>query len=323
MASKKKKKNPAPLPNKKSAAQPPTPVEPVSPDYNPSTAHATLASLLPRWAALDPKHRRAFQKLATDQDRSKLGARTKGIGVLQDGIAWATQMDAALRQYGSGALKAYSPARYVYFLESLASLAEQLTAARAKNKNVGAARGTAASRRDDAIAARDNLLSPLRTFAGSRDAERDALDEATGSIDSDDRLGQSLADLAALTREWLALADEDSVFLAADAGLTADLAAAAVTAARALTGSAAGAKLEGHVAGNDPPLVNLAEGRVLLEMKEAMRLFAEANARHPAVKKLSPGPATRAVLGKRAEAKAAPKPGQPAPVTPQASVGAP
>ena len=66
-----------------------------------------------------------------------------------------------------------------------------------------------------------------------------------------------------------------------------------------------------YAAGNDPPLVNLAEGGVLLEMKEAMRLFGEANAKHPAVKKLTPGLATRRVLARHAAKKAeteAPKP---------------
>jgi hypothetical protein len=295
-----KKKTPTPSPGKKSPAQKAAEPALLASDYDPSTARATLSGLLPRWPALDPRHRRAFQKLASDVDRSKLGARTKGIGVLQDGITWATQMDGALRQYGSGALKTYSPARYAYFLELLSDLADQLSVARVKNKNVGAARGTAASRRDAAIDARDNLVSPLRTFAGDRDAEREALAAAIGAIDPDDRLGESLADLAALARAWLALTDEDSIFLAADAGLTADLATAAVTAAKALTGSAADAKLEGYAAGNDPPLVNLAEGGVLLEMKEAMRLFGEANARYPAVKKLSPGASTRAVLARHA-----------------------
>ena len=317
MATTKTKKKPAtPPPIKKSpAARPPT-QETTSPAYNPSTARATLGSLLPRWPALDPKHRRAFHKLANDLARSKLGARTKGIGVLQDSITWATQMDAALRQYGTGALKSYSPARYVYFLESLTSLADQLAVARTKNKSVGAARGTAASHRDAAVTARESLLSPLRTFAGSRDPESGLLDTATGVSDPDDRLDESLADLAALARTWLALKDEDSLFLAADAGLTADLATAAINAGKALTGSAAGAKLEGPVAGHDSPLVNLAEGGVLLEMKEAMRLFGEANAKHPAVKKLTPGPATRGVLGRRMATAAAPEPSAPKPVAP-------
>jgi hypothetical protein len=314
--SKSKKKAPTPPPIKKSPAHKPPPLEAASADYNPSTARATLGSLIPRWPALDPKHRRAFQKLGNDLERSKLGARTKGIGVLQDGITWATQMDAALRQYGTGALKSYSPARFVYFLESLTTLADQLAAARTKNKSVGAARGTAASHRDEAVAARENLLSPLRTFASSRDPERGMLDDATGTIEPDDRLGESLTDLAALARTWLALKDEDSIFLAADAGLTAELATAAINAGKALTGSAAGAKLEGPAAGHDSPLVNLAEGGVLLEMKEAMRLFGEANAKHPAVKKLTPGPATRGVLGRRTATTPAPEQPAPKPVAP-------
>ena len=110
-------------PKKRPAAPKPPALTPPAADYNPSTGRTTLAALLPRWPALDPKHRRAFQKLANDLDRAKLGARTKGIGVLQDGITWATQMDASLRQYGTGALKSYSPARYVYFLELLTALA--------------------------------------------------------------------------------------------------------------------------------------------------------------------------------------------------------
>jgi hypothetical protein len=39
-------------------------------------------------------------------------------------------------------------------------------------------------------------------------------------------------------------------------------------------------------------------------MKEAMRLFGEANAKHPAVKKLTPGLATRSVLARHAAKKA-------------------
>jgi len=181
-----------------------------------------------------------------------------------------------------------------------------------QNKNVGAARGTAASRREAALTARDALLSPLRTFAGERATESAALDTATGVIDPDDRLGESLADLAALADSWLALKDEDSVFLAAQAGLTADLAVAAITAAKALTGSAVDAKLEGYAVGKDTPLVNLAEGGVLLEMKAAMRLFGEAHAKYPAVKKLSPGTATRGVLARHV-ATAAKKTAEPAP----------
>jgi hypothetical protein len=115
--------------------------------------------------------------------------------------------------------------------------------ARAKNKDVGAAR--------------DALVSPLRTFAGERAAESEALATATGVIDPDDRLGESLTDLAALARTWLALTDDDSIVLASKADLTADLAITALDAAKALTGSAADAKLEGYVAGKDTPLINL------------------------------------------------------------------
>ena len=110
-----------------------------------------------------------------------------------------------------------------------------------------------------------------------------------------------------LARTWLALKNENSIFLAADAGLTADLATSAINAGKALTGSVVGAKLEGYAAGNDPPLVNLAEGGVLLEMKEAMRLFGEANARHPAVKKLTsrPGDSKRARTSRSEEGRSA------------------
>ncbi len=49
----------------------------------------------------------------------------------------------------------------------------------------------------------------------------------------------------------------------------------------------------------DLPAVNRAEGRVLLEMRGAMRIFAKANEKSRDVPRLVPGKATRAVLAPR------------------------
>jgi hypothetical protein len=58
--------------------------------------------------------------------------------------------------------------------------------------------------------------------------------------------------------------------------------------------------------------VNAAEGALLAEMRVARDAFAAAHARNPAIPRLIPGAATRAVLGTHArrakEAPAAPAP---------------
>ena len=105
------------------------------------------------------------------------------------------------------------------------------------------------------------------------------------------------------------------------AGLTLAEVQAAETAAATLVQATTGKTLEGAVIVRDSPAVNRIEGRVLLEMRAAMRVFSKANALNKHIPKLVPGEATRGALISRskkasdddAEPEAdAPAPGNPA-----------
>jgi hypothetical protein len=95
----------------------------------------------------------------------------------------------------------------------------------------------------------------------------------------------------------MALDDATAKALAEDAGLTDERLHAARLAADALTTTAVGAALAGPSMAKDPPVVNRAEGGVLLEMARAMEGFDAAHDENPAVERLVPGAATRHVLG--------------------------
>ena len=81
------------------------------------------------------------------------------------------------------------------------------------------------------------------------------------------------------------------------------------------TQATASKTLEGAVVVRDSPQVNRVEGRLLLEMRAAMRMFNKANARNKHVPKLVPGDATRGALAPRMAKPAkgeAPAAGEPA-----------
>ena len=103
------------------------------------------------------------------------------------------------------------------------------------------------------------------------------------------------------------------------AGLSNEMVEEARSRAASLANASADATLEGTAKHLDAPPVNAAEGRVLVEMREAMRLFGEANERTAVVPKLIPGPATRHVLGARRSSGGSESPGPSAPTPPQPS----
>lgn len=93
--------------------------------------------------------------------------------------------------------------------------------------------------------------------------------------------------------------DAGAQLLIEDAGLTEERLGAALAAAEALSTKAIDAALAGPALAKDPPLVNRAEGGVLLEMARAMEGFEAAHEENPAVERLMAGASTRHVLGPR------------------------
>jgi hypothetical protein len=257
-------------------------------------ARRVLEELVARHGAPDEAHREAFHELVDDETRRALGERTKAAGVLDDGVRFAVEIDAAYRQFPKEVEKHYARERYAYFLGELAVLDEKVEAQKARGGDVGAARGAASDVEAAARGAREAAQSALRKFAGKRAAERAALAEASGRATTTAELGDSLGRLADLAAAWIARPGASAAIQRKAAGLDEALVAATRAAAEALGGAGAGAKLAGRKRSADAPEVNVAEGSVLAE-------FDEANAARPVIGRLVPGPATRSVLAKSAK----------------------
>jgi hypothetical protein len=301
-----------------SASKPAAPAEPDAPKAVPaSRADKVLTSLAADQPALTAVQREAFSARYAGAACEALGGKTKSESVLGDAVAWAPIMDKALRKHPA-ALRRYSRARFAWFL----SCARALDAARAEQQGRGGAAAASKARAQQAeaaaLAARADLFETLEELADGNDHDQEALSAAAGTADRPDRIAASLRSLAALGREWLARDGAAAKELAMSVGLSAAEIDTAEAAAEALDAAGAGATLEGRVVVNDTPPVNRVEGRLLLEMKAAMRVFARANARNKDIPRLVPGAGTRHVLAPRAKAgKAEPaKPENPGPGTP-------
>lgn len=264
---------------------------------DPSRAEAVITKLLAQHPPITQAQREAYSSLMAPAQADELGKRTRAADVRDDAVRWAIRMDHTLRTY-PGALRRYSAARFVHYLERTRALHEAIRAEEHRRKKVDTARDAAQSERDAALAARKELESALRTFAGRRQKERDAVKAALGLTDTPENIGKSIAGLVALGKEWLSRPDQTSKILAAEAGLTAEIVEAAAQAAEVLRAASAGAMVEGRARGNDTPPVNRAEGYLLFEMLEARRIWSEANERTGLVEKLTPSPSIRHVFGR-------------------------
>ena len=302
------------VPAKKSAAAKakPKPALPpaltVAASTEPSTLLLVLLRIKARITALSELQRVAFHSLMTDPQRAALGARTKGEAVATDAVAWIVQIDEDAREYPT-LFTFYAAERFAYFVERVEALAQQLLTESGKRGAKGTIKGTAATASDTAKLLRNRLLRRLESYAGDRDAEGDEITKARGSIADDDATAGSIHDLVNLARTWLARTTPQSQVLASAAGLTPALCDEALGAAQALTGAAADATETGRARATDSPAVNVREGGVLREMREAMLAVEEAHEQHGAIRRLTPGPGTRAVLGPRRATPKAPEEG--------------
>jgi hypothetical protein len=308
-------KKPAAAKARPKAALPPTAVEaPVAhASTEPSTLLLVLLRIKARIPALSELQRVAFHSLMTDPQRAALGARTKGEAVATDAVAWIVQIDEDAREYPA-LFTFYAAERFAYLVERTEALVQQLITENGKRGAKGTIKGAAATASETAKLLRNRLLRRLESYAGDRDAEEDEIAKARGTIADDDATSSSIHDLVKLAQAWMARATPQSHVLIAAAGLTPALCEEALRAAQALTGAAADATEAGRARATDSPAVNVREGGVLREMREAMIAIEEAHEQHGAIRRLTPGAATRGVLGPRRALPKAPE---------EASKGAP
>jgi len=285
-------------------AQDPAPTEP-------SKLLLVLSRAKARIPALSTLQRDAFGSLMTDPQRAALGARTKGNAVATDAVAWIVQIDEDAREYPA-LFDFYAEERFAYFVEATEALTQRLLAESGKRDKKGSINSNAASASETAKGLRNRLVRRLETYAGDREDEERALAEVRGSIVGDDALAGSISDLVKLAQAWIARPSPKSKVLAAAAMLTPAFCEDALHAGQALTGAAADETEAGRARGTDSPAVNVREGAVLREMREAMLAVQEAHEQHGAIRRLTPGPGTRAVLGPRRAAAKAPEVAPPA-----------
>src|SRR5262249_4665455 len=84
--------------------------------------------------------------------------------------------------------------------------------------------------------------------------------------------------------------------------------------------------IAGGATAKDTPAVNLIEGRVIEELRVAMRAFDKARQKDPEIPRITPGPGTRRVLAgrpKKASGREPPADGSPGAAPPGAPAPAP
>jgi hypothetical protein len=256
-----------------------------------------LLSDLPRLTDAD---RAAFRAQFSDSQCDEIGARTQAVDVNEEALAWAEKMHGALKRHPH-ALRRYGATRFAWFVECIRALEsslldQDLERSRSAPMDMGLDLARIA-----AFSVRNDLKDTLTMLAGSDASEKESVARALGINEGDEALVATLRGLADLAEWWLRREDARAKTLVASVSLGESDVEAARSAARELAQAANLAPLPDDANARDAASVNRIEGRVLLEMSIAMTVFARAHGQTPAVPRLIPGPATRAVLVSNAE----------------------
>ena len=281
--------------------------EPGSPGPTKSRAHEVIERLLVDQPSLTAAQRGAFSARHGEAACEEMGGRTKSEGVLANALEWTGPMAKAMKKHPQP-LRRYGTARFAWFLETIRALADAREVQQIADGATGVARTRAQRAQKSALGARQELVETLEALVEGDDEARDAVGRAAKITDKADSIVAALRALAALGRGWLARNDAASKVLVESVGLALDEITAAELAAGALDAAGADRTIEGRVVVRDLPAVNRAEGRVLLEMRGAMRIFASASEKNREVPRLVPGKATRGVLAPRTASKAKDEP---------------
>ena len=257
------------------------------------------------YRALGETQQRAFLRQASTAKCAELGARTKAEGVYREAQKWAPIIHSEIGK-NPVALRRYGKARFTWYLLCLRA---RRAGRVAEDQAVEASTARSALERavDEGKAAREVIAEPLGILAEG-DAAADAeLATAYGTIESPEALRASLASLADLADAWLAKSDEESRVLVESVDLNAGDVQLVRDAHAALGDASSSRTTQGSARTNDDLATNRAECRMLFEMRLVMSVFESAHRRTGLASRLTPGPATRAVLAtKRADRPAAP-----------------
>jgi hypothetical protein len=258
-------------------------------------ADKILTVLAARWPALTGGNEALFRAKYTDAKCEKLGADTRSEGVLGEALAFASVMDKALTAHPRE-LRRYDGQRFAWFLQCIGKLAQERALQEAGSSGPAAMAAARDRARTAALAGRTEVVDSLEELVEGDEVEEEALSAARGETSNPDRIVASIRSLCTYARGWLARPDQLSRDKVAMSGLTLAEVEHAEQAAATLVNAGAGKTLEGAVIVRDAPAVNRIEGRVLLEMRTALRVFNKAKAKNNLIPTLTPGDATRHVL---------------------------
>lgn len=254
-------------------------------------AGSLVGSLLATLPPLTNIQRQAFREQFTLAQCDAIGVLAEAPDVYREAIAWLRPIEGTLSRH-SLLVRRYSRARFAWFLECIRDLGDALEIRRGGDRPPGTLHARTERVRRTALRIREELIEALSVLANGDEHESARLVDAAGATDTPDLLGTSLRALARLAEDWT---DHEGPLIRALVA-SVDLTEADVDAARAAA-HAVGAGHAGHEGDHgDLRAVGRAEGRVLLEMGLAMRLFERAHRWDRRVPCLLPGPATRAAL---------------------------
>jgi hypothetical protein len=286
MAAKKKTKKPASPARKRTAAK-----KARARAGSDVEVAARLLADLPRLTDAD---RDAFRGQFTDAQCDEIGGKTKSAAVLREAKAWAQIIQRALRT-SPHALRRYGETRFAWLVECIRALEAAIEKQSSDARSANTTAMDLDLARIAAFSVRNDLRDTLTILAGADAKERDALASTLSAGDDDRGHVAALHALADLADWWLKRDDPRAKTLVTSVSLG----AADVEAARSAAAELATAANIDTVTTStrDTPSVDVAEGRVLLEMKTAMGVFGRARETTKAVPALVPGAGTRSAIG--------------------------
>ena len=276
---------------------------------------ALIRSLLEALPPLTDAQRSAFTRQCSAEKADDWGTRTKAINVLHDSERFARDIHSALAAPRGGL--GYTKPRFRFYLEATLDLRDKIAKDRTRSLAQSTAVVSVEKAHDVALVTRETLIERMHAFAEGDDVRASAVAQAAGSTKDDDAILSSLDALLKLARGWLTKPDPADQALADSVGLDSATLDSFESARTALATAHSTSLGSGGKVWRDSPETNRIEGRVLFEMRYAMRLFEGAHGRDGLSPRLIPGPGTRHVLApnrkvKSGGAAAQPAAGQPA-----------
>lgn len=260
----------------------------------PEVAPETLASIRKLHKAPTEIQRKAYRSQFSDEFCDGMGTKTRAELVLREVLGWVVALDDKKRK-PNGSLIHYSGPRIIWMLDCAEQLRDELEQQKARAGDVLAIKSAAEQAEANARRLLQEIREVLEAVAEERKEEKNEYERKKTKTKAAEDVAARLAALSDLGQRWRRRKDEVFQVLIEEHGLTEDLVERGAQAAKRLQDSRPGARGNRRET-KDTPSVNRIEGRVLAEMRVAMKAVARANRTDKTITLLVPGPGTRAAL---------------------------